>query len=295
MVFHPARTVILAASAALCLAGCDMTPKVSAKPTNENISLTVHPQQLLPAPVEPPTPPPPCPEDMTLVEDACVDRYEAHLVVQHPDGSSKRHPEYERPKFGQRYVAKSQAGVKPQAYISSIEAAEACGNAGKRLCSLEEWFRACRGPEQTTYPYGKRYEVGRCNVGKKHVLARLYGKNPMHWTYDHFNDPELIKQGYLAESGEHAQCTNAYGTHDMVGNLHEWVADRVDETLPDKIPLTPPIRRSVSRKHGFGIFMGGFFSTGSQHGRGCEFTTIAHEPKYHDYSTGFRCCKDAAR
>jgi formylglycine-generating enzyme len=39
--------------------------------------------------------------------------------------------------------------------------------------------------------------------------------------------------------------------------------------------------------------MGGFYSTHGELGPGCTFTTIAHEPRYHDYSTGFRCCADA--
>jgi hydroxymethylpyrimidine/phosphomethylpyrimidine kinase len=39
--------------------------------------------------------------------------------------------------------------------------------------------------------------------------------------------------------------------------------------------------------------MGGFFSTKSEHGDGCTFTTAAHDVRYHDYSTGFRCCRDA--
>jgi hypothetical protein len=39
--------------------------------------------------------------------------------------------------------------------------------------------------------------------------------------------------------------------------------------------------------------MGGFFSTHEQLGPGCKYVTYAHEPSYHDYSTGFRCCADA--
>ena len=49
-------------------------------------------------------------------------------------------------------------------------------------------------------------------------------------------------------------------------------------------------RRKQSWRSGNGAFLGGFFSTRSQLGPGCRFTTIAHEPAYHDYSTGFRCC-----
>jgi formylglycine-generating enzyme required for sulfatase activity len=231
---------------------------------------------------------------MALVGNTCVDRYEAHLVVAKSDGSLRRHPEHERPREGTRYEARSEPGVRPQSYISSLEAATACENAGKRLCSLIEWTRACRGPEDTTYPYGDSVQPKRCNTGQKHILAEVHGKDPMLWTYDHFNDPELIKQGALAPAGQFSECTNGYGTFDMVGNLHEWTADRVDRSLPSKVPLPPKIAQTVRRKRGFGIFMGGFFSTFAQHGKGCEFITIAHEPKYHDYSTGFRCCKDAA-
>jgi formylglycine-generating enzyme required for sulfatase activity len=238
-------------------------------------------------------PAPRCPDEMTLVGDSCVDRYEAYLVQARSDGSFQRHPEYERPEPGVRYEARSKAGIRPQAYISSVEAAAACENAGKRLCSLAEWTQACRGPEDTTFPYGNEFERGKCNTRHKHILAEVHGKNPMLWTYDDFNDPELIKRGSLAEAGKFDECTNAYGTFDMVGNLHEWTADRVDRTLPSKVPLPKNIRRTVARKHGYGIFMGGFFSTYAQHGQGCEFITIAHEPRYHDYSTGFRCCKSA--
>jgi len=42
---------------------------------------------------------------------------------------------------------------------------------------------------------------------------------------------------------------------------------------------------------GNGIFMGGFYSTTGELGPGCLFTTVAHDAGYHDYSTGFRCCR----
>ena len=82
------------------------------------------------------------------------------------------------------------------------------------------------------------------------------------------------------------------GVFDLVGNLHEWVADRVDASIAQKLPLKTGIRARLGRNSGKGIFMGGFFSTSNEHGDGCEFVTMAHEPRYHDYSTGFRCCKD---
>ena len=81
---------------------------------------------------------------------------------------------------------------------------------------------------------------------------------------------------------------------DMLGNLHEWVSDGVDDSLPNKVQLQEDILKKVPLRHGNALFMGGFFSTTHEHGPGCRFTTIGHEAKYHDYSTGFRCCKDAS-
>lgn len=234
-----------------------------------------------------------CRPEMALIESTCVDRYEAHLLEAQPDGSLVPHPHYQRPEK-RRYVAASRAGTKPQAYISQLEARDACANAGKRLCTLREWRRACTGPARATYPYGNDYEKGRCNVGKKHLLSLLHGADAAGWTYDDFNDPALDKmEGFLALTGEYTGCTSSEGVADLVGNLHEWVADRVDSTLPHKLPLPAIIQRRIGRHAGNGIFMGGFFSTLNQHGEGCDFTTAAHHPGYHDYSTGFRCCADA--
>jgi formylglycine-generating enzyme len=68
----------------------------------------------------------------------------------------------------------------------------------------------------------------------------------------------------------------------------------VDDTLKSKLPVPAVVQRRIGKHPGNGIFMGGFFSTMSQHGDGCQYVTAAHDPHYHDYSTGFRCCKDAA-
>jgi len=234
-----------------------------------------------------------CPPEMSLVQGACIDRYEAHLLLQQQsDGSLTLHPPHARPTQG-KFVAAARAGVKPQAYISQIEAAGACSNAGKRLCSVVEWYGACTGSEKTTYPYGARLEAGRCNSGKPHLLSRLHGTNPLAWQYVHFNDPELAKQpGFLSLTGEYAGCAGPNGVYDLVGNLHEWVADRVDRALAKKLPVAAVIQRRIGRTIGNGIFMGGFFSTQNEHGPGCTYVTAAHERGYHDYSTGFRCCRD---
>lgn len=236
-----------------------------------------------------------CPQDMVFSAGTCVDRYEARLLERSGDGSLRPFPAFSRPTAGRgTFVAESRAGVRPQAYISQIEAASACLNAGKRLCTLSEWHGACRGEQDTLYPYGAKFVRGRCNVGKPHLLSLLHGRDPNAWSYEKaFNDPELDRRpGFLADTGANPECVTSAGVFDLVGNLHEWVADRVDESMSRKLRLKPGIRARIGQNRGKGVFMGGFFSTTNEHGQGCEFVTMAHEPGYHDYSTGFRCCKD---
>ncbi len=240
-------------------------------------------------------PPPPCPDDMVLVGRFCVDRFEAFLKERSPDGRLVNHPYYERPVKGVTYVAANEKGAFPQGYISRVESKAACAEAGKRLCSKGEWQRACRGKGFATYPYGQRAKKGACNSGKIHLLSQMFKHPTGGFKYeDHFNSPELNKTaGFLAKAGEYDECGTELGVFDMVGNLHEWVSDNVDEDLMQKLEEEKVERRKQPWQVGNGVFMGGFYSTTSEHGPGCSFITVAHEPSYHDYSTGFRCCKAA--
>jgi formylglycine-generating enzyme len=236
----------------------------------------------------------PCPDGMALVQRFCIDRFEAHLVAPGVDGVPAALPHNERPPADVRFEARVAPGVMPQAYISRVEAAAACKNAGKRLCSMHEWRRACEGPGEARFPYGDHRVAGRCNHEKGHVLSKLHGGDARRWTYENFNDPALdAEPGFLAKTGEYEGCVSREGVFDLVGNLHEWVSDMVDPDLVSKLEAEDVERRTQPWKEGNGVFMGGFFSTADQHGPGCTFTTIAHEPTYHDYSVGFRCCAAA--
>jgi formylglycine-generating enzyme required for sulfatase activity len=164
-------------------------------------------------------------------------------------------------------------GKVPQAYISRNEAEQACINAGKRLCTNDEWVAACKGKSPTQWPYGDEHQPGRCNDQGTSSFNLLFGKDGQpppqsEYTFDHLNDPRLNQmKGTLAPSGSFARCKNGYGAFDMVGNLHEWTSD-------------------VG-----GTFRGGYYLDVRQNGLGCDYKTTAHHDKYHDYSTGFRCCK----
>lgn len=192
------------------------------------------------------------------------------------------------------YVAQAAPNAYPQAYVNRIEAQAACEAAGKRLCTLGEWFRACKTTKGSLYPYGGKYERGACNSGKPHLLSQLFGRDAKKWKFmEHFNSPALSAEpGFLAKSAEYSRCTNDRGISDMVGNLHEWVSDTVDHDLPNKVPLRDDIRDKIGINMGHAIFMGGFYGNVNEHGEGCAYLTPGHGKKYHDYTTGFRCCRD---
>ena len=236
---------------------------------------------------------PECPPEMVKIARYCVDRYEAHLVSVAEGGATSPLAHYLHPDTSLRFEARSEPDVFPQAYISRDESTLACQNAGKRLCSRAEWTRACKGSKGFHFPYGAKVKTNACNSGKAHLLTKFFGSDARRWKYDEsFNNPKLDQEpGFLAKTGEHASC-EAAGVFDMVGNLHEWVKDIVDSDIEELLERDGVTRRTQPHKVGNGIFMGGFFSTTDEHGPGCTFVTIAHEPSYHDYSTGFRCCKD---
>jgi formylglycine-generating enzyme len=212
-----------------------------------------------------------CPADMVTVKEFCIDRYEAYVAELHKGGKLTKHSPYEPlslPGEAQKksYKALNRKGRVPQAYISRDEAAAACDNAGKRLCTDDEWIAACKGKKPTAWPYGEEQKPGRCNDQGVSAFQIFFGKDGA-YTWENLNDARLNQHaGTLATSGKHAGCKNSYKVYDMVGNLHEWTADAG------------------------GTFRGGYYLDVTLHGDGCNYKTTAHNSKYHDYSTGFRCC-----
>jgi hypothetical protein len=72
-----------------------------------------------------------------------------------------------------------------------------CERAGKRLCSENEWEKACKGPSNASFSYGDQYQSGSClpsgfTAGDK-VLAT-------------------------------AGCTNEWGALGMSGGVREWTS-----------------------------------------------------------------------
>ncbi len=219
----------------------------------------------------------PCPLGMVHITTYCIDTWEAYVVEVDDAGVEQPHSPYDVVD-GLTVRAKTAPHVVPQGYISQIEATAACNLAGKRLCSEDEFHLACEGPDASNYyPYGGETDIpGYCNEGKGSYVELLYGDNPDDWTYADFNDPRLNQiDGGLAPTQSYPHCRSPFGVYDCMGNLHEWGSDPADS-------------------EGHGRFRGGFYGDAEENGPGCLYVTSAHELAYHDYSTGFRCCADAA-
>jgi Sulfatase-modifying factor enzyme 1 len=215
-----------------------------------------------------------CPAGMAPIPGrpgACVDRWEAHLVEVLDDGTEHTWSPYFNP-GALRVRAKSAPSAVPQGYVSQVQAVVACREAGKRLCKDEEWVAACRGRKSTRFPYGADERRGTCNDHRDKHPAMQYLEAHDLSVFTKLEHPCIsqIPDSLLA-TGTKKECVTTEGAFDMVGNLHEWTADPK------------------------GHFRGGYYVDTWLNGHGCDYVTTAHEARYWDYSTGFRCCADAAR
>src|SRR5688500_18136165 len=162
-----------------------------------------------PARAEDPAPAGDCPAEMLRVQGFCIDRWEIATVdhtTQNPlspyyppetnqlaevhaywsvhrfrygDAAARALPLPELPSWQREHAftprAVSRAGVVPQGYLSYHSAKRACENAGKRLCTKDEWLAGCKGRGATKFPYGADYRAGRCNVYRQmHPAAVLH-------------------------------------------------------------------------------------------------------------------------
>src|SRR4051812_27421198 len=164
--------------------------------------------------------------------------------------------------------AVSEAGAVPQAYLSYHLAKRACENAHKRLCSKEEWVTACRGQTGTQFPYGDSFRAGRCNVRRAvHPGHVLHASSSLGLLDPRLNLVEEGDDPLLRLTGATVSCASEWSTekiYDMVGNLDEWVEDK--------------------------MFLGGFYARATS--KGCDAQVSSHAESYFDYSTGTRCCAD---
>lgn len=127
-----------------------------------------------------------CPERMVLIPGGrtCMDTHEARIE-------------------NGRAVAAVDAPAADG--VTWYEAERACRALDFRLCSVDEFERACGGADRArTYPYGSEHVPGRCNVAE--LMDDLSARS-------------------VQPSGSFPECRTPEGIFDLSGNVSEWLAD----------------------------------------------------------------------
>jgi formylglycine-generating enzyme required for sulfatase activity len=90
-------------------------------------------------------------------------------------------------------------GQPPKTEVTWEQAKQACESGGKRLCTEMEWERACKGNDNSVFPYGAIWDMNKCGAKQK------TGKQPA--------------------LGSLPGCVTEEGVHDMNGFAWEWTND----------------------------------------------------------------------
>lgn len=164
-----------------------------------------------------------------------------------------------------RYEYPNKKGEYPLILVNFPESEGMCKQAGKRLCSENEWTFACEGEDALPYPYGYDRDKDACVTDKPwrpfDPDAYYKGKGAV--------VPELDKLWQGLPSGAQPKCRSVFGVYDMTGNVDEWTSSSVGG------------RRSILK--------GGYW--GPVRTR-CRPSTRAHGEAHAFYQQGFRCCAD---
>jgi hypothetical protein len=92
----------------------------------------------------------------------------------------------------------NEAGAIPVSNVTQPQAADLCSRQQKRLCTELEWERACKGPQNVTYPYGDSYHGADCGTASP--------------------SPSIAPVGILA------QCRSGFGVRDLHGSVWQWTS-----------------------------------------------------------------------
>lgn len=155
-------------------------------------------------------------------------------------------------------TAWSVKGLTPTTKLRYSEAIEACKNAGKRLCSVQEWQTACRGGQTTPVLFPNPDQLNQaCD------FARSKG-------YD--------EQDFVNKNDSHPAC-HSNGIYHMIGNVSEFTMDQRQVAV---VGLTYYDAHITDKSNALR--------------QACEIIAIPagqYPSDRHNEGMGFRCCRNA--
>jgi formylglycine-generating enzyme required for sulfatase activity len=168
----------------------------------------------------------------------------------------------------------NQVGEKPTLLVTWHEAKAACEQAGKRLCTADEFDFACEGEAMLPYSYGFLRDAKRCNIDKPYITPRRR-LMPLQMCLNSAVCKEQLEEiDQRSVIGDSPNCTSPFGAFDLNGNVNEWVS-RPEQEAPNRSGLK-----------------GGWWGPARSR---CRPMVTVHKESYVGYEVGFRCCKDAPR
>ncbi len=197
-------------------------------------------------------------EDAARVKDAMVAISGGPIMsTVYMDAFEASRPDADATKPGNSTArACSKPAALPWTNVTAAEAAAACAAAGKRLCSEQEWQRACEtsAAQACTWSFATACTTSAnntCNVYERGVGAAM-------------------------STGASATCHANWGANaqifDLTGNVREW---------------------TQARTAGVNPLRGGSYDTVLE-GATCQFSFLAVGDDFRFGNSGFRCCSNTA-
>jgi hypothetical protein len=244
-----------------------------------------------------------CPEGMALINKFggyCIDKYEASMPSANSTtiGNSSDVARINNPGT---MMAVSQDGVVPWVSVSQISARTACANAGKHLCTSEEWLGAAN-------IHGQVYDLPTDLASAPYYCVT--GSST--YCLDHsYSSGDACNTGRNKTDGI-SNCVSFEGVYDIVGNVWEWTNETIDEVVSPSggsgwhyinsenlsYSTSSSVDSGVYGKDGTyflagtttnrAVRRGGSWNIGASAGPFC--TGLHYDPTNTDSPVGFRCC-----